>query len=166
MTNAAMPTGQEIAAAKTPHDIFLSNLIMNHILLFTGFAAFGGKYIFLLVLVPIISLCCLAYTFYRAKTVLREDSEFVYIHWQIAWKWSRLFLMVLGLLISVSVLGFLAQHYLDFKRELVYGLVGGVGMLPTLVATLILVIIESDSLHHARSGTFPNWVVRRFKPRD
>ncbi len=160
-----MPTEQEIVAAKKPHDIFLSNLIMNHILLFTGFAAFGGKYIFLLVLVPIISLCCLAYTFYRAKKVSREESEFIYIHWQIAWKWSRLFLMVLGLLVSVSVFGFLAQHYWDIKPEFAYGLVGGFGMLPTLVATLVLVIIESDSLNHARSGTYPKWAERRFQPK-
>ena len=164
MTDTAMPTEQEIAAAKKPHDLFLSNLIMNHILLFTGFAAFGGKYIFLLVLVPIISLCCLAYTFYRAKKISREESEFVYIHWQIAWKWSRLFLMVLGVLVGVSVLGFLAHHYLGLMREAVYGIIGGVGLLPTLVATLVLVIIESDSLNHARSGTYPKWAIERFKP--
>jgi len=35
------PNEAERKAAKVPHDIFLSNLIMNHILLFTAISTFG-----------------------------------------------------------------------------------------------------------------------------
>ena len=153
---------QEIAAAKLPHDIFLSNLIMNHILLFTAFAAFGGKYIYLMVIVPIISFCCLAYTAYRVRGVKREDSEFIYAHWQIAWRWSKLFIKVLSLLVVVSVLGFLAHEHLGLMKEAVYAIIGGVGILPTLITTLILVVIESDSLNHAKTGRIPEWAAKRF----
>ena len=155
-------TEQEMASAKVPHDIFISNLIMNHILLFTGLATFGQSYMKFLVLVPIISICTLSYTFYRASKVKREDSEFVYIHWQIARRWSKLFAIALTLLATVSTLGWLANQQLGLMKEAVYALIGGLGILPTLVTVLVLIVIESDSLHHARVGTLPKWAQRKF----
>ena len=155
-------TEQEIAAAKKPHDIFISNLIMNHILLFTGFAAFGQSYIKFMIVVPIISIATLSYTFYRAANVKRADSEFVYIHWQISRRWSKLFAIALTLLATVSFLGWLANQQLGLMKEAVYALIGGLGILPTLVTVLVLIVIESDSLHHARMGTLPKWAQRRF----
>ncbi len=156
------PTELEKKAAKVPHDIFLSNLIMNHILLFTGIATFGQAYMKYLVLVPIFSVLTLAYTFYRAKKVNREASEFCFVHWQIAKRWSLLFSSVLILLTTVSVLGFLANQHLGLMKEAVYALIGGLGILPTLVSVLVLIVIESDSLHHARCGSLPKWAQKKF----
>lgn len=153
---------QEIAAAKVPHDIFLSNLIMNHILLFTGIVAFGKQYVHFAILIPIFSVMALLYTLYRANTIKREQSEFVYLHWQIAQRWSLLFAGVLGLLATVALLAWLANQHLGMMKEAVYALIGGLGILPTLLAVLVLVVIDSDSLHHARMGTLPNWAKRRF----
>jgi len=166
MTDTTQPTEQEINAAKIPHDIFLSNLIMNHILLFTGIAAFGGNYINFLVLVPIFSFIALATVFYRAARVKREDSEFVYVHWQIARRWSVLFTGVLMLLCTVSVLGWLGQHYTNMMKEMVYAFIGGFGILPTLLTVLVLVVIESDSLNHARDGAYPKGSRKRYLGED
>jgi hypothetical protein len=162
MSTIPEPQEHEIVAAKKPHDIFLMNLIMNHILLFTGISTFGPQYIKYLAVVPIISVSALAYTFYRSSKVKREDSEFVYIHWQIARRWSKLFSYVLLLLSTVATLGFLANQHLGLMKEAVYAFIGGLGILPTLLSTLILIVIESDSLHHARVGTLPKWAQRRF----
>ncbi|MDC9725546.1 MAG: hypothetical protein PSN44_06485 [Gammaproteobacteria bacterium] len=166
MSEDKQVTIEEISAAKVPHDIFLSNLIMNHILLFTGIAAFGGQYIKFLALVPLFSFTALAITFYRASRVKREDSEFVYIHWQIARRWSVLFTGVLTLLCTVSFLGWLGQEYAGMMKEMVYALIGGLGILPTLLTVLVLVVIESDSLHHARMGTLPESAKKRFQLED
>jgi len=166
MTEHEQVTEEEIKAAKVPHDIFLSNLIMNHILLFTGIAAFGGQYIKFLALVPFFSFIALAITFYRASRVKRQDSEFVYIHWRIARRWSLLFSGVLTLLCTVSFLGWLGQEYGNMMTEMVYALIGGLGILPTLLTVLVLVVIESDSLHHARIGTYPKWARRKYLDED
>ncbi|MFW5450723.1 MAG: hypothetical protein ACKE9I_03900 [Methylophagaceae bacterium] len=162
MSDSPQVSEQEIAAAKVPHDIFLSNLIMNHMLLFAGIATFGPSYVKFIVVVPIFSFMALVYTFYRSAKVKREDSEFIYIHWQIARRWSKLFTGVLMLLMTVSLLGWLANQYMGLMKEAVYGLIGGFGILPTLLAVLVLIVIESDSLHHARVGTLPKWARRQF----
>ena len=156
------PNEQERSAAKVPHDLFLSNLIVNHILLFTGIAAFGASYIKLMILVPVISFLVIAFTFYRSSHIKRENSDFVWLHWQIARRWSKIFLAVLLLLTTVSVVGILANIHLGLMKEAVYAMIGGLGILPTLVSTLILIVIESDSLHHARVGTAPKWALSRF----
>ena len=166
MSDDMQVTEEEIKAAKVPHDIFLSNLIMNHILLFTGIAAFGGHYIKYLALVPFFSFIALAVTFFRASRVKRGDSEFVYVHWQIARRWSVLFTGVLTLLCTVSFLGWLGQEYANMMTEMVYALIGGLGILPTLLTVLVLVVIESDSLHHARMGTIPESAKKRFLAED
>lgn len=156
------PSEAEIKAAKLPHDIFLSNLIMNHILLFTAISTFGPRYLSFMVIVPIFSISALTYTFYRASKVKREQSAFVFIHWQIARRWSLLFTYALLSLSLVALLGWLANQYLGLMKEAVYGLIGGFGVLPTLVTVLVLIVIESDSLHHARVGTLPKWALRQF----
>lgn len=156
------PTAAERKSAQMAHNLFLSNLIGNHILIFTGISAFGPRYFYFMVLVPLISFSTLAYTFYRASKVKREDSQFIYIHWQIAKRWSILFGYVLSLLVSVSLLGWLGHTYLGLMKEAVYGMIGGLGLLPTMVSVFVLLIIESDSLNHARSGTLPKWARQRY----
>ncbi len=160
------PSEQDIKSAKIPHDIFLSNLIMNHILLFAAISTFGVQGLPYFPLVPFFSIMALLYTFYRSSKVKREDSEFAYIHWQIARRWSKLFASVLTLMLTVAIFGWLANQHLGMMKEMVYGLIGGLGLLPTLVTVLVLIIIESDSLHHARVGTLPKWARRKFLGED
>lgn len=157
-----MPTAREITLAKRAHDTFLSNLIVNHILLFSGIATLGQSYFHLMGLVPIISVLVIAYTLFRAAKLQRADSEFVFIHWQIAARWSRLLAMMLSLLVVLSVSAWLAHTQLGLMREMSYALAAGLGLLPTLVSVLVLVVVESDALHHAKEGTYPKWAHRRF----
>ncbi|MDG1688598.1 MAG: hypothetical protein P8J13_06660 [Gammaproteobacteria bacterium] len=157
-----MPTAREITLAKRAHDTFLSNLIVNHILLFSGIATLGQSYFHLMGLVPIISVLIIAYTLFRAAKLQRADSEFVFIHWQIAARWSRLLAMMLSLLVVLSVSAWLAHTQLGLMREMSYALAAGLGLLPTLVSVLVLVVVESDALHHAKEGTYPKWAHRRF----
>jgi len=77
-------------------------------------------------------------------------------------RWSKSFAIALTLLATVATLGWMANQYLGLMKEAVYALIGGLGILPTLVTVLVLIVIESDSLHHARMGTLPKWAQRKF----
>lgn len=162
MTEMTAPQEHETKAARMPHDIFITNLIANHILLFTAIATLGKSGFKFIVLVPIISFLLLGYTFIRSRRIKREDSEFVYIHWQIARRWSFIFSVVLTVVISVAFLGWVSYTYLGLMKEVAIAFVGGLSFLPTLVSVFVLIVIEMDSLHHARVGTLPAWAKRRF----
>lgn len=149
-------------AAKVPHDIFLTNLIANHILLFTAIASTGGSYFGFIVIVPIISFLCVGYTFYRAATIKREQSEFVYIHWQIAKRWSLLFSYVLMVVVTFAILGWLGYAYVGLMKEAMFAFVGGLSFLPILISVLVLIVIEMDALNHARNGSLPEWAKKRY----
>jgi CBS domain containing-hemolysin-like protein len=131
--------------------------------LFTAIAATGKSYFEFIVLVPLLSFSFVGYTFIRSSRIKREDSEFVYIHWQIARRWSFFFAIVLSVVVTVAILGWLSYTYLGLMKEAAFALVGGLSFLPTLVSVLILIVIEMESLHHARVGTLPEWAKRRFQ---
>jgi len=162
MTEITAPQEQEKSAARTPHDIFLTNLIANHILLFTALAATGKSYFAFILVVPLLSFLFLGYTFIRASRIKRENSEFVYIHWQIARRWSFLFAIVIAAVVSVAILGWASHTYLGLMKEAAFAFVGGLSFLPTLISVLVLIIIEMDALNHARAGTLPTWAKRKF----
>ncbi|GAB4297915.1 MAG: hypothetical protein Kow0096_16280 [Thiohalomonadaceae bacterium] len=145
-------------AAKWPHEIFLINLIFNHILLFVAFLS-ASSLQRLALIVPVISFAILAYILWRARKSLRVDPWFVKCHWQLAARRSRTFVIMLGIMVVVMIAIYLIsggnmrpQHWAFF----------GVGIMPTLVTVLVLIVMESDALHLARFGKMPDWLVQRY----
>lgn len=145
-------------AAKWPHELFLINLIFNHVLLFVAFLS-ASSLQQLVFIVPAVSFVILAYTLWRARRSLQVDPWFVKCHWQLAARRSRAFLIMLGIMVAVMAVIYLIsggnmrpQHWAFF----------GVGIMPTLVTVLALIVMESDALHLARFGKMPVWLVNRY----
>ncbi|MET0067915.1 MAG: hypothetical protein ABW076_16345 [Candidatus Thiodiazotropha sp.] len=148
--------------AKIPHDIFLTNLIGNHILWFVASLGVVRSYWQPLALVPIISLVLLIYTLRRAKQAKLKEHWFVSVHWQIAAARSRLFIYMLLAVISVWIFGWIGFTYLGMKKVAVMAMIGGVGILPIMVSVLILILMESDALHQATQRRLSKRVVEKY----
>ncbi len=153
----------ETKLARHPHELFLTNLITNHILLFVGLLGLAGDYPLLMLVTPSISFCTLLYILYRARRSLSQDSWFVKCHWQIGAQRSRLFIAMLALmgLVMLAVLIISAgelkpQHYAF----------AGVGALPTMFTILALIVMESDAMHQARLGKLPDSIVLKYPNPD
>jgi hypothetical protein len=150
--------------AKIPHDIFLTNLIGNHILWFVASLGLVRSYWQPLALVPIMSLSLLIYTLLRAKRSRQEDPWYVMVHWQIAAQRSRFFIYMLLAVLGVCFLGWIGYTYLGMMKVAVMALIGGVGLLPIMVTVLVLILMESDALHQAALHKLTERVVGRFPP--
>jgi formate hydrogenlyase subunit 3/multisubunit Na+/H+ antiporter MnhD subunit len=149
---------QDAKAAKWPHELFLINLIFNHVLLFVAFLS-ASSLQQLTLIVPVLSFVILGYLLWRGRKSLQVDPWFVKCHWQLAVRRSRMFIIMLGIMIVVMVAIYLIsggnmrpQHWAFF----------GVGIMPTLVTVLALIVMESDALHLARFGQMPDWLVERY----
>ncbi len=152
----------EINDAKHPHEIFLINLITNHILIFVGLLGMAKTYPWVMLITPSISLVVLGYIMVRARSKLANGSWYAACHWQLCAHRSKLFiimLLILGLVIAgllLSVGGDASQlkpgHYA----------LGGVSALPTLVFILVLIVMESDGMHKAKTGVVPQWLVEKY----
>jgi len=147
-----------IKAAKWPHEIFLINLVFNHIFLFVAFLS-ASSLQKLVIIVPIISFGILGYSMWRARKSLSVDPWYVKCHWQLAHKRSKMFIIMLSVMAAAMVGVFLLsgghmrpQHWAFF----------GAAILPTMLTVLVLIMMESDAMHLARNGHVPDWLVERY----
>jgi len=86
----------------------------------------------------------------------------VMCHWQVCARRSRLFILMLSLLLVAMALAWAGHVYGGIMKEAAIALVIGGGILPVMVTVLVLIIVESDALYHASQAKLPRWVVERF----
>lgn len=154
-------TTQDTKNAGHPHELLLINLIFNHVLVFIGTMGLVSLYPLLPLVVPAISISILGYIFYRAKRAQTCDTPFVNAHWQICAQRSRKFIyMLLGASILL-LLGWLGYSFLGMAKVKVLALFA-VAILPVMITILVLVVLESDAMNHARKGTLPEWAAKRY----
>lgn len=152
--------------AKVPHEIFLTNLLGNHILWFIAALGLVRSYWQPLALVPVFSVALLAYTLWRARRSRTVDSWFVMCHWQLCAGRSRVFILFLVVFGLVALAGWVGYTHLGMKEVAVMALIGGIGVLPVMVTVLVLILMESDALHQAAEQKLPNWMIERYPNPD
>ena len=153
---------KEIHLAQLPHQLFLFNSIGNHVLLTVMTISVAMSSPLLTLLIPIISIAIIVFTFIRGATLKNHPSMLVRCHWGIVLRRTRIFLIGYIVLSVASVLAWLLYTYAGAMKELMFALVGGLGLLPMMVLVLALTIIESETLSHAGQGFIPDWARRRF----
>ncbi|TNF34728.1 MAG: hypothetical protein EP315_06815 [Gammaproteobacteria bacterium] len=151
-------TEEESKKAKHPHEIFLINLIFNHILVFVAIlsASSLAKYV---VIVPIFSVLTILYLIWGAKRALSTASWYVSGHWQVCAKRNRLFLIMISIM-AVAVISIWLISGGNMRPQ--HWAIGGAAIFPTMVTVLVLIIMESEALHQAKTGILPDWVKERF----
>jgi hypothetical protein len=157
-------SSEEIKRANLPHEIFLTNLIGNHILMAIAAGGIAGSFPWVMAVVPLISFAILGYTLWRARRSRKTDPWYVMCHWQLCARRSWRFIAMLGLLLLVCLLGWIAHVQLGMMKEAVIALVIGAGLLPVMVTVLVLILVESEALYHANQAKLPHWVVEHFPP--
>jgi len=148
--------------AKLPHDLFLMNLIGNHILTFVATLGLATSWAWPMLIVPIVSFVILGIIIYQGKKSRKNASWYVMCHWQIALKRSIFFIKMLLLLSFIAALGIFGYMNFGWMKEAVYALIGGVCLLPVMVNTLVLIIMESDALHQAAEGKLPDSMIEQY----
>ncbi len=154
---------QERVNARHPHEIFLINLIVNHILLFVSLMGMATSYPYLLLIIPGISVVILGYLIIRARRSLATDPWFVKSHWQLCAKRSMFFILMLGVMAAAITIILLISGGEPGPQHYAFG---GVAILPTMLTVLALVIMESDAINQARQGILSKGMVERFPKPD
>ncbi|SCZ49055.1 hypothetical protein [Thiohalomonas denitrificans] len=148
----------DIVRARSPHELFLINLIFNHVFLLIA-ALMATSLRGTVLIVPIVSAAILGYTIWRARRSQDRDPWFVVCHWQIAAKRS-VFFAVMWVVAGAVILGLLAISGGDLKPG--HYAVGGVFGVPVMGTMLVLIIMESEAMQQASNGTLPKWALERY----
>lgn len=142
--------------AKWPHEIFLINLIFNHIFVFCATVAVFGTFPWLTMLVPVTSFTIVCYILIKARRVAAGNgSWFVKAHWQIGARRNRLFMLLLVVACAVSGGGLWLSQLFGWAKIPTIALIAGVGLLPFMVALLVLIVLANESVFMARNGKLP-----------
>lgn len=147
--------------AKVPYEWLLANLIGNHILIFVIVLSLSAEFRFLALFVPVVSVLTLGYILWRARRSLQRDTWFVQAHWQATARFARILLVALGVLLLAAGGAWLGHSSLGLRQEAAWALVGGIGMLPTCLTVMILIMLSSDLMNQAGQGRVPAWAMRR-----
>jgi hypothetical protein len=156
----------EIKKANVPHELFLTNLIGNHILMAVAAGGVAGSFPWVMAMIPAISFSILGFTLWRARRAIGRDPWYVMCHWQVCARRSKIFILMLSMLLVSMAMGWVGYTYGGMMKEAVWALIGGVGLLPVMVTVLVLIIMESEALYHANQAKLPNWVVEKFPNPD
>jgi len=157
---------EQVKKANIPHEIFLTNLIGNHVLMFVAALGMVGSLPWLGALTPVISFSLMGYTLWRAGRSRKIDPWYVMCHWQVAARRTKLFMTMLSMLLIISLGGWAAYTYGGMMKEAVFAMIGGVGLLPVMVTMLVLILMESDALYHSSLRKLPKWVVEKHPDPD
>ena len=148
--------------AKWPHELFLINLIFNHIFVFVATLSVVGTFPYFPIVVPVISVSIIAYIIIQSKKILASDETwFIKAHWIICAKRNQLFILLLLVPCIVTVGGLWLSKELGWSKIQTLALIGGVGLLPFMVTLLILIILGNESVHLARFGRLPKSFLER-----
>jgi hypothetical protein len=152
----------EIAKSTVPHELFLTNLIGNYFLMSIAVGEFFHVYPWTILVVPVISLSLMGYTFWGAFRSRTRESWYVMCHWQIAARHTRIFIFAQFLFSVVCLIGWMASNFGGLPKVAAIALVAGCVGLPMFMTMLILILLESQALHHANQCRLPGWVTATY----
>lgn len=160
MSDKYTATPDEIERAKWPHEIFLINLVFNHILVFASTFGVFSTFPLMVLIVPILSFGITAYLLFKARAVAASDETvFVKAHWALAHKRNAHFMWLLTIACGVLGGGYWLSITMGWSKIATIALLGGVGLLPFMVSLLILIVLGNDAVHQAKSSKMPKEAV-------
>ncbi|MDD2928852.1 MAG: hypothetical protein PHP05_05590 [Sideroxydans sp.] len=149
-------TPDEIVRAKWPHEIFLINLVFNHILVFASTFGVFSTFPLMVLIVPVTSFAITGYILIKARMVeAGDDTIFVKAHWGLAHKRNSHFMWLLSITCGVMAGGFWISSAMGWSKIATIALMGGVGLLPFMVSLLVLIVLGNDAVHQAKSSKMP-----------
>jgi hypothetical protein len=153
---------EEAKHAQMAHEVFLFNLIFNHVFLFIATVSAPSLQVLTLI-VPTLSLLLMGFTIWYARRAATRESAYVSCHWRLAARRTFVFggmWLVCGagiLLLLLVAGGHLRPHHYAF---------GALMFFPIMGTMLTLIILESEALQHARHRTLPQKAAERCRVRQ
>ena len=153
---------EEAKRAKWPHEIFLINLVFNHILVFASTFGVFSTFPLMVLIVPVTSFAITGYIILKGRQVAKSDeTHFVKAHWKIAAKRNHHFMWLLSASCVVIGGGFWLSQAMGWSKIATIALLGGVGLLPFMVSLLVLIVLGNQSMYDARHGKVPKRYVEQ-----
>jgi len=155
-----------IVNAKKPHNIFLLNLALVHLLMAPATlileAGISG------LLIPLfVSLLIMLYSLIKIKKLNINENWFIYAHWQLALNRYRLLLIAYCITLVFLLAGWLISITSPDPnmQDIIFTVFIRISVMPTLIMVLVNFFLESSALSMASKGEITESIVNKL-PED
>jgi hypothetical protein len=156
--------GAVVKKAKAPHELFMINLLLFHLLMTPAAIVLDiGTWGMLLPLS--LSLMVMAYSCWRSRRALAEH-PLVMLHWRLALSRYRILLIGYGVTAALLLLGFLLTLTMgdDNMSEIMFTVITRIAVVPLILMVFILAFMESSALSMAGNREVPDELHARYFP--
>jgi hypothetical protein len=151
--------------AKSPHELFMLNLAMFHLLMAP--AAIVLRVGTLGFLVPLgASLAVIGFTYLRSRRAEARSPWFVAAHWRLAARRSRILLAVYVASGAIVGTGFLLSLSIDKKtmQDIMITVFSRIAVVPVLIVVMVCFVLESGAIYQAGRGEVPDALLAHLPP--
>jgi len=155
-----------IISAKKPHNIFLLNLALVHLLMAPATLILEIGITGLLIPLSI-SLLIMLYSLIRVKNFNINEHWFIYAHWKLALNRYRLLIIAYSVTLVFLLAGWLISTTSPDPnmRDIIFTVFIRISVMPTLLMVLVNFFLESSALSMAVKGEIADSIVNKL-PED
>ncbi len=151
--------------AKTPHEVFVVNLIGFHLLLTPAAIALGigmGA----LLLPPLLSGAVIGFLAWRTRRAAVQAPWFVAAHWRLALRRGVLLLYGYGASGALVLLGWLLTLGIERPetQSIMFTVFTRIAVMPTFIMVLITFALSTSAIGQAGRGEVPDRIALKFPP--
>ncbi len=147
--------------AGKPHELFMFNLAIFHLLLApVSFFLIGSvKALF----VPLtVSCTVIAFIYLRGRKAEQSDHWFEMIHWKLAFRRATFLLIAYAVTACIITGGWLLAQGADKAMQDIFLTISSrIGIMPTFIVVVVTFVLESGSIHQAGRGEIQEGMVKR-----
>lgn len=149
--------------AKSPHELFMLNLAVFHLLFTPAAIALGiGLWAFLIPLT--LSGAVMLFTLWRTHYCVSHCPWYVMLHWQLALRRYRWLLGAYGVTATILALGWLLTMGIEqhSTQQIMRTVFTRLSVVPTLLTVMVCFIMESGAIMQASGGQIPDNLAQRY----
>ena len=149
--------------AKMPHELFMVNLAVGHLLL--------APSVFLLMksitalLIPLLISCAvIAFIYIRGKMVERDGAWYEMVNYKLAWRRST-FLLIAYAVTAVIITGGWMLGMASNKpamQDILLTISTRIGIMPTFITVIVTFVLEASAVNQAKAGEIPDSFLKKY----
>lgn len=149
--------------ARTPHEIFMFNLAVFHLML-APVSFFLMRDITALLIPLTFSLVVISYIFIQGKRLEATGPWYVMVHWKLGFRRGIYMMIAYSVSAAIILAGWLVTLGIDkhTTQDIVFTVFSRIGVMPTFVLVVLNFVLESGSIYQAGRGEVPDGMLKRY----
>ena len=148
--------------ARFPHELFMFNLAVFHLML-APISIFLMRDVTALLIPLFFSSGVFTFIYIRGNQVQKSGHWFEMVHWKLAFRRAKLLLIAYAVTAVIIAGGWLLAQGADKTMQDIFLTISSrIGIMPTFILVVVNFVLESGSIYQAGRGEVPDGMLKRY----